>query len=69
MSKKFLRKNEFRVYNNPNNPNDLENGHPSYISGKYKHMFRRNTITHSKFANGLYNIPMDENPNKKSKAL
>lgn len=68
MSKKYLRKNEFRIDNNPEHFGKEGKPHPAYITAKVKHSFRANDITHSrKSKNGVFNIGIDENPNKKSK--
>lgn len=69
MSKKFLRKNEFRIYNNPSNSKDPENSHPAYIWGKKGHKVARNSITHARFVNGISTQTMAENPNKTIKAV
>lgn len=68
MAKKFLRKNEFRIDNNPKHFGKNQSPHPTYITARYKHLLKGNTITHSRRTNdGLETIRIDENPNKLSK--
>lgn len=68
MAKKFLRKNEFRMDNNPKHFGKEGKPHPAYISGKRKHLFRANSITHSKITTeGKENFTIEENPDKLSK--
>ena len=68
MSKKYLRKNEFRMDNNPNHFGIKKKPHPAYITAKHKHMFKANTITHSReIADGSKTYEIGENPNKLSK--
>ncbi len=71
MSKKFLRKNEFRMDLNPKHFGKEKKPHPAYISGKRGHMFYANDITHSqkvKIGDMLYDSEkIVENPNKLSK--
>ena len=68
MSKKYLRKNEFRMDFNPNHFGKENKPHPAYITAKHKHMFKANTITHSrKTTDNKNTLTIDENPNKLSK--
>lgn len=67
MSKKYLRKNEFRFDLNSKNFNKKGKPHPAYISARYGSKFRANSITHSRKSNGFYNYDIFENPNKLSK--
>lgn len=67
MQKKYLRKNEFRIDNNPKHYGDKKEPHPAYITARYGHNYKANIITHSrKTKDGLDTYPVPENPNKKS---
>lgn len=68
MSKKYLRKNEFRIDYNPKHFGKKETPHPAYISAKYGHKYKANSITHSrKTRDGFITYEVGENPNKLSK--
>lgn len=68
MSKKYLRKNEFRMDINPNHFGKEKEPHPAYISAKHKHMFKANSITHAqKINDGFDTHDIGENPDKLSK--
>ena len=68
MSKKYLRKNEFRIDYNPKHCGKNKEPHPAYISAKQGHKFKANTITHSrKTTDGFDTLKIGENPNKLSK--
>ena len=67
MSKKYLRKNEFRFDLNSKNFNKHGNPHPAYISARYGHKYKANAITHARKSNGYDNYDIFENPNKLSK--
>ena len=47
MSKKYLRKNEFRYNTGPKVIRPDKKGHPTYISARYKNKYKFNVITHS----------------------
>ena len=66
MSKKYLRKNEFRFDLNKSHLNKKGMPHPAYITAKHGHSFKANIITHSRTINGVKNFDIDENPNKLS---
>lgn len=67
MSKKYLRKNEFRIDNNPKHYGEKKEPHPAYITARYGHSYRANLITHSrKTKDGFDTYIISENPNKKS---
>ncbi len=66
--KKYLRKNEFRFDLNPEHLNKKGEPHPAYISAKYKHMLKANSITHARYTtDGKQTFDISENPNKLSK--
>ena len=68
MSKKFLRKNEFRFDNNPAHSGRDKQSHPAYITARYGHKYKANSITHSRYTtDGRKTYPILENPNKKSR--
>ncbi len=68
MSKKYLRKNEFRIDFNPLHFGKDVEPHPAYITAKHGHKFKANSITHSKkTTDGFDTFVIDENPNKLSK--
>ena len=68
MSKKYLRKNEFRIDYNSNHYGKNEEPHPAYISARYGHKYRANSITHArKTSDGYDTYDIGENPNKLSK--
>lgn len=68
MAKKFLRKNEFRMDNNPKHFGSNKKPHPAYISAKRGHMYKANSITHSRTTtDGLDTHIIYENPDKLSK--
>lgn len=64
--KKYLRKNEFRMDNNPLHFGSKKTPHPAYISAKYGHKYKANSITHSRTTNGVENLDVFENPDKAS---
>lgn len=66
MSKKYLRKNEFRFDINETHKNKYQQPHPAYITAKYGHKYRANSITHSRTINGIPTVDIIENPNKLS---
>ena len=68
MSKKFLRKNEFRIDNNPAHFGKSGQKHPAYITARYGHKYKANSITHSRYTtDGRKTFSILENPNKKSR--
>lgn len=67
MSKKYLRKNEFRIDINPIHLGKSKKPHPAYISAKCGHKYKANSITHSRTINGIVNFDVFENPDKRSK--
>lgn len=68
MKDKILRKNEFRMDNNPAHFGKANKPHPAYITKKKHHMLFANDITHSRKTNdGYENFNIFENPNKLSK--
>ena len=65
MSKKYLRKNEFRLDMNEKHFGNDKKPHPAYITGKRGHKYKANSITHSKkTTDGVDTILISENPNK-----
>lgn len=67
MSKKYLRKNEFRIDYNRNHYGKKEKPHPAYIVARQGHKYKANSITHARFALGSDTYDVGENPNKLSK--
>lgn len=68
MSKKYLRKNEFRIDYNSKHLGKDEEPHPAYITARYGHKYKANSITHSRKTNdGFYTYDIEENPNIFSK--
>lgn len=67
MSKKYLRKNEFRIDINTAHYGKDKRPHPAYITAKYGHRYKANSITHSRFVDGNSTFDVGENPNKLSK--
>ncbi len=64
LSKKYLRKNEFRYDTNPNVRRNDGEFHTAYVSAKHGHKSKINIITHS---NNFYGQPtreMYKNPNR-----
>ena len=64
MSKKYLRKNEFRYNTGPLVMRPDRKGHPTYISARYKNKYKFNVITHS---DNFFNEPtykFDYEPNR-----
>lgn len=54
--------------NNPDHFGKEGRPHPAYITARYGHKYKANTITHSKFtSNDCVTIYIGENPNKLSK--
>ena len=68
MTKKYLRKNEFRMDNNPKHYGEKKEPHPAYITARYGHKYKANSITHARTTNdGRNTYKIYENPNKLSK--
>lgn len=68
MTKKYLRKNEFRIDFNKLHYGKDQRPHPAYITAKYGHKYKANSITHARITNdGLNTYKIYENPNKLSK--
>lgn len=68
MSKKYLRKNEFRMDNNTKHFGRNKRPHPTYITARYGHMYKANSITHARTTNdGQPTFDIFENPDKLSK--
>lgn len=67
MSKKYLRKSEFRIDLNPIHKGKNGENHPAYISVRKGHKLKANTVTHSKYIDGVLTLELNENPNKLSK--
>ena len=67
MGKKYLRKNEFRMDLNPAHRGRDGQNHPAYITAKKGHKYKANTITHSRYIDGVATLDVGENPNKLSK--
>ena len=67
MSKKYLRKNEFRFDFNPAHQGKDKNPHPAYITAKKGHKYKANTITHSRYVDNVETLDVGENPDKFSK--
>ena len=64
MSKKYLTKNEFRNYKNPNYLSKSGKPHKAYISVRHKDNYRFNVITHSSSFFGEKTNELEENPDK-----
>lgn len=68
MSKKYLRKNEFRIDYNKDHYGKKEKPHPAYITARYGHKYKANSITHARMTgDGKPTYDVGENPNKLSK--
>lgn len=68
MSKKYLRKNEFRMDINSNHFGKEKVPHPAYITARYGHKYKANSITHSRKTNdGFDTLDIEENPDMFSK--
>ena len=68
MPKKYLKKNEFRLDFNKKHYGKNNEPHPAYITAKYRHRYKANTITHSKMTTeGHITYKINENPDKLSK--
>jgi len=67
MAKKYLRKNEFRLDLNSEHYNKNERPHPAYITARYGHKYKANSITHSRTIKGVKNYDIFENPNQNSR--
>ena len=65
--KKQLRKNEFRMDNNPLHFGEQRQPHPAYITARKGHRYRANTITHARTIYNVETLDVGENPNKQSK--
>ena len=65
--KKYLRKSEFRMDLNPLHKNPKGENHPAYISARYGHKYKANTITHAESINGKETLRLGKNPNLLSK--
>lgn len=59
MSKKYLRKNEIRTDLNPKHYNKHGSPHEAIITAKYRHNYKANTITHSKYVNGIETLDLE----------
>ena len=66
MSKKYLRKNEFRMDLNLLHKNAKGENHPAYITARKGHKYKANTITHADNIDNIETLDVGENPNKKS---
>ena len=66
MAKKYLRKSEFRIDYNPKHQGEDKKPHPAYITARKGHKYKANTITHSRYIDGVETCLVGENPNKKS---
>ena len=69
MSKKYLRKSEFRYNTGPKVVRPDGKGHPTYISARYKNKYRFNVITHSDtfFDEPTHHLTVEPNRNRKKK--
>lgn len=67
MSKKYLRKNEFRLDINPQHFGSKKEPHPAFISARRGHYYKANSITHARITDGVKNLDVFENPDKHSK--
>ena len=67
MSKKYLRKSEFRIDLNPAHRGSNGENHPAYITARKGHKYKANTITHARNVDGVKTLNVGENPNKLSK--
>ena len=67
MAKKYLRKNEFRMDLNPAHRGSNGENHPAYISVRYGHKYKANTITHAETIDNKTTLKLDKNPNISSK--
>ena len=69
MSKKYLRKSEFRYNTGPKVVRPDGKGHPTYISARYKNKYKFNVITHSDtfFDEPTHHLTVEPNRNKKKK--
>ncbi len=67
MSKKYLRKSEFRMDLNPLHKNSKGENHPAYISAKHGHKYKANTITHAEKIDDNATLKLGKNPNLTSK--
>ena len=65
--KKLLRKNEFRMDNNPLHFGQKNQPHPAYITAKKGHKYLANSITHARYVDNIETLDVGENPNKQSK--
>ena len=57
--KKYLRKNEIRTDLNPKHFNRYGKPHDAIITARYKHKYKANTITHSKYVNGIKTLDLE----------
>lgn len=65
---KYLTKNEFRFDLNKKHFGQNKKPHPAYITARWKHMYRANSVTHARrTTDGFETLVIDENPNKLSK--
>lgn len=64
---KYLTKNEFRLYNNPNHLSKEKRSHPAYINLRRGQFVRFNVITHSKSFFDEPTMELFANPNRRSK--
>lgn len=67
MSKKKLRKNEFRIDLNPAHRGERGEPHPAYITARVGHKYKANSITHAKIVDNYDTLDVGENPDKLSK--
>lgn len=67
MSKKYLRKSQFRIDLNPAHRGSNGENHPAYITARKGHKYKANTITHARNVDGFETLDVSENPNKLSK--
>ena len=65
MSKKYLRKNEIRTDLNPKHFNKYGSPHEAVITAKYKHKYKANTKTHSRYVNGIETLDIEPLSTKK----
>ena len=66
MSKKYLKKNEFKYNTSPNVRRADGRGHMAYVSAKQGHKAKVNIITHSKIFYEEPTIKMHKNPDRES---
>ena len=64
ISKKYLRKNEFRYNTNPAVKNPRGKGHTVYVSARRGKQYKTNVITHAKAFYGEATTPLKQNPER-----